>query len=46
MTVLLVDEDDQDIFKEAVSTMIPVSVCMKARDGEERSVSKIPFITQ
>lgn len=37
MTVLLIDDDqdDQDIFKEAVNTVSPGVHCMVARDGEE-----------
>jgi len=37
MTILLIDddEDDQDIFREAASTVIPDISCLVAKDGEE-----------
>jgi CheY-like chemotaxis protein len=37
MTILLIDddEDDRDIFKEAISVVQPQVHCMAARDGEE-----------
>jgi CheY-like chemotaxis protein len=37
MTILLIDddEDDRDIFKEAISVVQPEVHCMAARDGEE-----------
>jgi CheY-like chemotaxis protein len=37
MTILLIDddEDDRDIFKEALSIVVPDVQCLIARDGEE-----------
>ena len=41
MTILLIDddEDDQDIFKEAASIVVPDIQCLIAKDGEQGLIS-------
>ena len=49
MTILLVDddEDDQDIFREALSVVVPEAECLFAMDGEQgllqlQGLAKLP----
>lgn len=47
MTILLIDddEDDQDIFKEAASIVMPGIECVVAKDGEHGFISLESFST-